>query len=102
MLDKKLIDLIEEYNPLKECLMEDMSLYHDLNIYGDDADELLIKYSEMFNVSLSSFNFKDYFPFEGDEFVSAIIRFFTRKKRPELKRLTISHLQDAIELKELK
>lgn len=102
MLNIKLISLLEEYSPIKSELKEEMSLYHDLNISGDDADEFLHKYSEAFNVSISNLDFADYFPSEGDPIFPAIIRFITGRKNREYKRLTIKNLQEAIEAKVLK
>lgn len=102
MLDVKLIELIEQYNSSNKGLSEDMSLFHDLNIYGDDADELLEKYSEEFNVSLTNFKFSDYFPFEGDPIIPVIVSIIFKKKGKEFKRLTIRNLQEAIISKELK
>ncbi len=102
MINKKLIELIEQYHSSDKGLSEDLSLFHDLNIYGDDADELLGKYSEEFNVSMANFKFSDYFPFEGDPIIPFIVRFISKKKEKQFKRLTIRNLQEAIILQELK
>ncbi len=99
MLNSKLIILIEEYNPLKREVDGEMLIYHDLNIYGDDADELLNKYSKMFNVSLRNFKFSDYFPSEG----YLISQIFTGwlKRRKQFKYLRVIDLNEAIEKGEL-
>lgn len=46
-MNRDLIKLIEEYAGSLEDFpdIENVSLYHDLAIYGDDAEELLTKYS---------------------------------------------------------
>lgn len=60
-MNRDLIKLIEEYAGSLEDFpdIENVSLYHDLSIYGDDADELLSKYSSLFHVSLDEFHFND-------------------------------------------
>ena len=57
-INRDLIHLIEEYAG-SEALpdMENISLHHDLSIYGDDADELLSKYSSLFNASMNDLSF---------------------------------------------
>ncbi len=42
----------------------DSRVYHDLGIYGDDAREFLLEYSEAFEVDMSAFQFANYFPGE--------------------------------------
>ena len=96
-INRDLIHLIEEYAGSIEALpdIENISLYHNLSIYGDDADELLSKYSSLFNVSMNEFHFNDYFPEEGDEIFGFIKGLFTRKRK-EYKQLTIRDLQEGI------
>lgn len=100
-INSNLIKLIEEYTGSLAGFanIENMSLYHDLSIYGDDADELLVKYACLFNVSMSHFRFKDYFPEEGDPMFDAIKNLL--KKVREYKRLTIGDLQKGIENKKI-
>jgi hypothetical protein len=87
---------------MKENLKSETSLYHDLNIYGDDANEFLTKYSRIFDVSIRNLNFAEYFPSEGDSILPTILRFITGRKRKKYKKLTLQQLQDSIETKELK
>lgn len=96
-INNELIKLIEDYaGSLKETAnIEAVSLYHDLSIYGDDADELLMKYSQLFNVSMNNFQFKDYFPEEEDPMINMIKEVFTKRK--EYRHLTIGDLQKGIE-----
>ena len=96
-INDELIKLIESYaGSLKEIVnIEATSLYHDLSIYGDDADGLLMEYSELFNVSMNDFQFKDYFPEEGDPMFNTIKEIFAKRK--EYRYLTISDLQKGIE-----
>ena len=95
-MDAKLINLMEGYNSTDKALDEDARLYHDLNIYGDDAIELLNCLDNQFNVDLSKFRFTDYFPSEGDRILPRVFRFLIGKKPKEYKPLTLSSLNKAI------
>lgn len=96
-MNRELIRLIEEYTGSLEDFpdIENVSLYHDLSIYGDDADELLSKYSSLFHVSMDEFHFNDYFPEEGDP-IFGMIKDLIRGKEKVYKSLTIKDLQDGI------
>lgn len=101
-IDSKLIELVEEYVGSLDAFnhIETISLYHDLSIYGDDASELLLKYSEQFNVSMNDFCFETYFPEEGDPILNVIIDFLL-KKRKEYRYFTIGDLQNGIRNKKI-
>ncbi len=62
-------------------------LFRDLNIYGDDAWDLLNAYSEKFKVDVSGVSFGKYFPSEGE----VLVFWFPALKR-KYKSLTINHL----------
>lgn len=96
-MNRDLIKLIEEYAGSLEDFpdIENVSLYHDLSIYGDDAEELLTKYSSLFHVSLDEFHFNDYFPEEGDSIFGMIKDLFKREEK-RYKDLTIKDLEDGI------
>jgi acyl carrier protein len=68
----------------------------DLGIYGGDAVELLIAYGKEFKVDVSNFMAADYFSGDGDVILPALIRFFTGKKKPQKKALTVGHLEIGI------
>ncbi|MGJ1269867.1 DUF1493 family protein [Sphingobacterium spiritivorum] len=97
-MDTRLINLLEEYNSTDMVLDESVRLYHDLNIYGDDAIELLNCFKEQFKVDLSRFQFTDYFPSEGDWILPSLFRFLTSKKPKEYKPLALSDLNKAINI----
>ena len=96
-ISRELIKLIEEYAGSLEALsdIENISLYHNLSMYGDDADELLAKYSSLFHVSMDKFQFNDYFPEEGDE-IFRFIKGVLKGEEKEYKQLTIGNLQKGI------
>jgi hypothetical protein len=96
-MDERLFNLVEEYNPQKRKVNEDTRVYQDLNVYGDDADEFLMKYSEMFNVNLKFFNFTDYFPSEGDPILSELVRMIRLRPKKQLKELTVRKLLEGIQ-----
>jgi len=101
-INQKLIEFLEEFNPSKKPVTKNTRLYHDMNVYGDEADELITAYSKKFNVDISAFRFSDYFPVEGDSFLYNLIRGILRKPKKELKEFPIKNLQEGIENKVLK
>ena len=101
-INSDLIHLIEDYVSISvDSDLENLSLYHDLGIYGDDVDELLNEYINKFNVSISNFHSTDYFPNEGDEILKTVWNLITRKKKT-YKRLTIGDLHKGISEGKLK
>jgi len=90
---EKIIQLIDEFG-LSTTVDIDTRIYQDLNIYGDDAWEFLRKYSETFSMRIDNFNFSEYFPNEGDLFISIIWKFISK---PKYKELTIGDLLVGIE-----
>jgi hypothetical protein len=101
-MNQKLIDLIEEYNPTNGSITGATRLYQDLNIYGDDASDLLSKYSEAFKVELKDFKFDTYFPNEGDSILPRIIRMILMKPPQTYKELTVTKLNEGIDTGVLK
>lgn len=93
-MDDELIIIFDEV----KCLLSKMtgvkddeifihsSIQADLGIWGDDASEFLIAYSEKFNVNLTSFLFNDYFLPEGAHIFSRLFNIFPHKS------LTVKHL----------
>lgn len=65
------------------------SLQDELQIYGDDASEILIKFCDEFNVDLNGFRFEDYFRPEPDW-----TDFFRKKKA--YKKLVLGDLVEAV------
>jgi hypothetical protein len=65
MILQAVIELVSDYTgEVKGGIKPPSRLYHDLNIIGDDADELLEKYSKRFGLDLSQFPADEYFPDE--------------------------------------
>ena len=73
----------------------DHSLSNDLGIYGDDASDFIIDFSQRFKVDISSFNFDEYFEGEGDMISKFFVNLFSKKKNK--KDLKIKDLKYAIE-----
>lgn len=96
-MDTRLINLLEEYSSRNREIDENLRLYHDLNIYGDDASELMDRFKNEFNVDVSKFRFDDYFPSEGDWILPSILHFFISRKPKEYKPITLSDLHQAVE-----
>ena len=66
-------------------------LEDDLDIYGDDAFDLLVAYSFKYNVDMSNFKFEDYFITEGSLY---FFQKLLKIKRPS--KLTVAHLAKGI------
>lgn len=71
------------------------SLSQDLGIYGGDAEDFILRFSDKFKVDISYFKFSDYFENEGDMISKFVIRFF--KKNIPKRDLRISDLKNAIQ-----
>ena len=74
-----------------------LDLQDDLNLYGDEAGEFMSKYSELFGVDLTRFNFDDYFRPEEGQLLAEIIRWIKNEPKPTYKKLTIADLLFAVE-----
>jgi hypothetical protein len=78
-------------------LTNDVRLYEDLGIYGDDAVEFLIAFGKEFNVDVSNFLAADYFKGEGIDFITPILNLFRNKRVTTNKKvLTLGHLEKSI------
>ena len=77
-LDRIIKFLIENRWQYKFSLTREMQLQRDLKIWGDDADEILIKFSKEFGVDVSRFPIGEYFEDEGDQTFKDIFSFFSK------------------------
>lgn len=72
-------------------LTPETKLEEDLGYYGEDAELLIIEFSERFNVDISGFDFRNYFSMERN--IENLIRSFSNiKKRQKSKSLTLGDL----------
>lgn len=88
---EELLKLVNDYSPVRCQGAPEERLYHDLRISGDDALELLDKYSTLFNVDLGNFQFTEYFPYEGGSLAANLMGLHTTPGQP-YKELTIGDL----------
>jgi len=95
-MDERLLKFVQELNPYEAEVTAETRIYHDLNVYGDDAEEFLVAYAEMFNVNLSCFVFSDYFPDEGFPFISEILRIILFRPKKRYKELSVGKLEAGI------
>jgi hypothetical protein len=95
-LDRIIKFLIENRWQYKFPLTRETQLQKDLKIWGDDADEILIKFSTEFGVDVSRFPTGEYFEDEGDQTFKDIFSFFSKGKRRPKKILTIGDLEKSI------
>ena len=77
----------------KNKISRTTNLYHDINIDGDDAEELLLKYSELFDVDMSKFEFNNYFNDEGFDSISILKSTFKFTNGRELEPITVEMLE---------
>jgi len=75
------------------------SVQYDLILYGDDAIECLMKYSERYHVDLSNFMAADYFYGESEVFFSRLVEWLLKKRRKKI--LTVRHLLKGIRVGKL-
>jgi len=72
--------------PVKK-ISEEASLFHDLGVDGDDAQDFLNEFSRVFGVNMSKFHYSEFFGSEGApsplEFIKEILMktHYKQKKR---------------------
>ncbi|GAB6968831.1 hypothetical protein JCM25156A_28690 [Komagataeibacter kakiaceti JCM 25156] len=83
--------------PKPRELTENTTLRGDLRMHSDDAEKLMCRYFERFDVSAQNFDFEKYFPEEGEGIIGALLFGFLNRKRPKAnpKPLTIAMLAHA-------
>lgn len=79
-----------------EPLTLNTGLEEDLGLYGDDAIEFMLKYSDRYNVDIKRFMAADYFSSESRSTLSTILSSFFSKRSSSKKSLTIRHLYEGI------
>lgn len=83
---QKIVSLLEEMRGGYDFpITEITQIENELNIYGDDAVELILEYAKLFDVDVSKFMLSDYFADEGLDLFSIF-----RKKKKKI--LTIGDL----------
>jgi hypothetical protein len=84
---------IQKIHGSKKPIPGSARIYHDLQLGGDDASELLEGISKAHGVSFQGFRFDDYFPNETEHMwlmLKARLGFPDKKRKP----LTFDHLVD--------
>ena len=82
-----------------------LSVYHDLGIYGDEAESYIELLEDEFGVDISKFNFDQYFPSEFYEkvplprfsFKPFIFLWGSKKNDDRYQRFTIELVEEAIQ-----
>ncbi len=93
----ELISFINKFWPFNNSidLKQSTTLNGDLEIYGDDADELIYEFSKKFNINIDNFTISKYFESEGNTF---FINIFSKKKSLKEKELTLGDLEYAMKI----
>lgn len=95
----KLVEQVRALCGSKAVIDAHTELYRDLNLYGDDACELLENIRKDFGVNFTGFEFDCYFPNETE----GMYYLWGRRIglwRNRFKHLTIGHLNGVIERRE--
>lgn len=58
------LELVRQFDGRRITMASE--IYHDLHIYGDDADELLVAINEQYGTTFDGFKFNAYFPNETE------------------------------------
>ena len=74
------------------------SVQKDLGIYGDEAYDFILNFSNIFEVDITEFEFNEYFNNEMDGISRFLISFFRKSNK---RQLTIEKLRQAIINKKL-
>lgn len=70
--------------------------FEDFTLIGDDAEELILQFSEEFLIDMSAFKFSDYFLEEYNiPFLYLFDRYF-RKEKIKKKTFNIQHLENIV------
>jgi hypothetical protein len=79
-----------------DILTSETSLENDLGITGDDAVDLLKRFSEQFEIDMRKLNVSKYFESEGGNMFDIMARTFFREKGKNLIELKLKHLELAL------
>lgn len=93
-IEENILNFIRDELGKNEKVSLSSSLQDDLNIYGDDAVDLLISFSKKFYVKVDEFNAADFFRGEGYDIFSLF-------KKKTYKPLMVNDLVNAVKLGEL-
>lgn len=77
----------------KDKISRMTNIHLDIGVDGDDAEEFLYKYSEKFDVDMSSFEFCRYFNNEGFDSISILKSIFGFGNKQELETITVDMLE---------
>jgi len=94
--EAELFELLRRTSAERKPIDGSTAIYHDLQITGDDAHDLLERLSKRYSISFKNFDFHRYFPYETEA-----VYFWLKAKvglrdnvRPAL---TVEHLLAVIE-----
>jgi len=94
--------IIENWGYNCEDLTRNTTLERDLGITGDDADVIMARFVDKFNiVDYSEFEISEYFGSETFDLIGPILNFF-RKQKIVKKQLTLGDLEEAVKRSKLK
>ncbi|MEW5251516.1 DUF1493 family protein [Microbulbifer sp. 2201CG32-9] len=102
MNDSNCLDQVKAFFSEELCIPVEKihansSLFHDFGVDGDDAIEILGKFSVNFGVDISSINLDDYFgPEAAANPISFFCEIFSKGSAKDIKRLEINELVEMV------
>ena len=88
---------ISKFSGISETrIFENSNLEEDLNIYGEDAVELINIYGKEFSIDVSKFLAADYFSDDGGIRLQFFMKLLRGKRKIQKKTLTVAHLVKGI------
>lgn len=88
----------------KKKLALDTRLFHDLDLFGDDADEFFMEFGKRFKVDVSVFPISEFFPEEKFASLLDIFKYFwsprslSSEEKAAFRPLTIADLIQAVKI----
>ena len=95
IVNDQLLEILRVYAGNRIRLRDDLTLYHDLELSGEDAWEFLADVEREFRVSFKCFDFSAYFPHAGEDLYYKIGKIFGFKAT-KFRRFTIGHLRRVV------
>lgn len=90
----KIVNFIEKETGFsKERVSLKTRLFQDIKIDGDDAEDFLLKFSEVFDVDMTGFEFYRYFNKEGLDSFSIVKSLFGFGKHHSMDDITVEMLE---------
>lgn len=96
-LRSEILRIVQHVCSTKKHLGDDVELYHDLSLFGDDAYEIFEEIHNKYGTDFGKFEFSDYFPNETEPIYHWRRKIFGYRDRNR-KSFTFGHLVRVVEV----